>query len=212
MFGSQLFLVDPDLRPRRGQKVTLDYLGQEIPGKISAVSGTGLEIRPDSLSLLRHVPPNAHLRLVVVARNGVSEIVLTQFAVVGDVLRGQVVGCPVSIQRRTDERVAVPVEATLAWLDPQLASPVQGRGVTANLCVAGALLRFHEPLHQLPHQDAVALLGLQVPDVQGPLALSVRVLQAWQDGARLHIIDAAPPVAAQLRTFVESQLRGGRAC
>ena len=205
MLASQLFILDPDLRPRPGQKITLDYLGQEVPGVIVGASAVGLEIRPDGSSLLRHVDPNAYVRAVVIARSALSEVVLTRLSVVGDVISGQIVGHPVSIQRRADERVAVALAASLSWLDPPSGQLVQRRGVTANVCVSGARLRFPQAQSTHPGQDVVALLGLQLPG-QDPLALSVRVLHAWQDGARVHIVDAAPPTAERLRTFVDAQL------
>lgn len=226
VFGSQWSVLDPDVRPRLGQKVTVDYLGQKIQGQISAASGVGLEIRPESLNVLGHVRADARLRVAIIARNGVSEVVLTGLAVRGDVLTGQLVGHAVMVQRRAHERVEARLAATLVWFPPQATEMFGRHGRTENLSVGGALLRFPDPGRPLPCQDTVAMLGLRLPGLgeganrgadpgggPGPgdgLALCVRVLHAWEDGARIQVVDAAPRDTQRLKDFVRSQLHGGR--
>jgi len=211
MLGRQLFVVDPHLRPRPGQRVSVEYLGEEIPGQITSVSGPNLEIHYQSRLPLEHVRPNVHLRVVARTGDGVSEFVITGLRARDELLGGQIVGHPVPIERRAEPRVGVRVEAILDWLDPESGEILVHHGQTENISLSGALLRFPPPIRPRPEQDLVALLGLRLPGSADLLRVAVRVLQAWEDGARVHVTDASPPSLERLQAFVASRLTTGEA-
>jgi hypothetical protein len=208
MMGSALSLLDPALHPRAGQQVTLDFHGHRIPGIVHSASGQTLAVRPQSMSLLRQLHPSSHLRALIAVRQGACEIVISQLGIREDegLLRGQIVGHPVYVQRRAAPRTEVAVGAGLVWLDTRSAAWRQAEGRTENLSVGGALLHFPEQPEALPCQDCNALLGLWIPGTGGAVALAVRVLQAWDEGARVKVVDAAPEAERRFRTFVNSHL------
>lgn len=208
MTGSQLALLDPDLHPRPGQQITLDFHGERIAGTVRSAAGNSIEVRPTSLSLLRQLHPASHLRALVVLRDGVCELVITNLRVneAQGLLSGLIIGHPILVQRRATPRTSVRVDAGLVWLDPRTAAWVSADGYTENLSEGGAMLRFPDPPAAIPGPDCVALLGLRLTGRGWPMSLAVRVVQAWDEGARLRITDASPEAVERFRGFVRAQL------
>lgn len=194
------------LRPRAGQHLVLEFFDLRIPGTVESIRWDTIRFLPDSSATAGVLRERSHLAACYALAQGVVTARFILLGHEGRFVHLELSGEPTIEQRRHHPRVNMCIPAALTWRVPGGTGFVQLAGRTQNLSLGGARLRFDQPFPTGSTVPTTTYLELDLPG--GPASMVAKVLQLWDDGARLRLVVVEPEDEGRLAELINERLAG----